>query len=130
MKLACEDFFIHDIFQFSLNLLTSLFPNSADEDKAFGGNLDRMNTRAIIQYNGHVKWLAPIILKSQCDIDVRYFPFDTQYCPLKFGSWTYNLARLNFYNESSGADLSMIICVPIILSLIRFKILRGRRKKT
>ncbi|XP_066913379.1 neuronal acetylcholine receptor subunit alpha-3-like [Clytia hemisphaerica] len=80
--------------------------NNADEDKAFGGNLDRMNTRAIISYNGFVKWLAPIILKSQCDIDVRYFPFDTQYCPLKFGSWTYNLARLNFFNESSGADLN------------------------
>lgn len=32
----------------------------------------------------------PGILKSTCRIDVRWFPFDTQKCDLKFGSWTYD----------------------------------------
>lgn len=29
------------------------------------------------------------IFKSTCHIDVRWFPFDSQRCDLKFGSWTY-----------------------------------------
>ena len=28
------------------------------------------------------------IFQSSCTIDVTYFPFDTQNCTLKFGSWT------------------------------------------
>ncbi|XP_047139412.1 neuronal acetylcholine receptor subunit alpha-2 isoform X1 [Hydra vulgaris] len=79
--------------------------NNADEDKTFGGNLERLKTRAILNYNGDTAWLAPVILKSKCDIDVKYFPFDTQKCPLKFGSWTYDQGRLNLINESNTATL-------------------------
>lgn len=32
----------------------------------------------------------PAIFKSYCEIDVQWFPFDTQTCFMKFGSWTYN----------------------------------------
>ena len=32
----------------------------------------------------------PAIFKSYCEIDVRYFPFDTQTCFMKFGSWSYS----------------------------------------
>lgn len=71
---------------------------SADEDKTFGGNLDRLNTRVQLQNNGDVKWLSPIILRSACSIDVTYFPFDTQNCSLKFGSWTYSQDRLDLGN--------------------------------
>lgn len=82
--------------------------NNADEDKTFGGNLDRLNTRITLSYDGTNKWLAPIIFRSQCGIDVTYFPFDTQRCPLKFGSWTYNLARLDI-RSSDRADLSKYV---------------------
>lgn len=78
---------------------------SADEDKTFGGNLDRMNTKAIIMYDGKITWLAPIILKSQCSIDVTYFPFDTQTCEMKFGSWTYSGESLALTPKESGADI-------------------------
>ena len=79
---------------------------SADEDKSFGGNLDRLNTRVQLKYTGEAKWLAPIILKSNCAINVKYFPFDEQRCILKFGSWTYDGYRLNLLRESETADLS------------------------
>ena len=78
---------------------------SADEDKSFGGNLDRLNTRVQLKFNGEAKWLAPIILKSKCRIDVEYFPFDEQRCILKFGSWTYDGYRLNLLSEAKSADL-------------------------
>jgi len=80
--------------------------NNADEDKSFGGNLDRLNTRAILKYTGECSWMAPIILKSQCPIDVKHFPFDTQFCTLKFGSWTYDKARLDLLSEADDVDLS------------------------
>ncbi|EDO42102.1 predicted protein [Nematostella vectensis] len=55
-------------------------------------------------------WLPDIVLyDNNCPIDVKHFPFDTQYCPLKFGSWTYDGFRLDVVNESSAADLGKYI---------------------
>jgi len=79
--------------------------NNADEDKSFGGNLDRLNTRVILRHDGQAKWLAPVILKSKCPINVKYFPFDEQRCKMKFGSWTYDKSRLNLIQEDESADL-------------------------
>ncbi|XP_072039498.1 neuronal acetylcholine receptor subunit alpha-10-like [Amphiura filiformis] len=44
---------------------------------------------------GTVDWLTPNVLQISCVIDARLFPFDTQLCPLRFGSWSYNLQQLN-----------------------------------
>ena len=72
-----------------------LYNNLNDDLAEYGGNLDTLKTRIILHHTGTVKWLAPIILKSRCKIDVKMFPFDTQKCYFKFGSWTYGLHRLN-----------------------------------
>ena len=47
-------------------------------------------TNAIVSSNGDVLWVVPAMIKSSCKIDITYFPFDIQHCPLKFGSWTYD----------------------------------------
>lgn len=47
-------------------------------------------TKAIVYYNGTIRWTPPAIFKSSCPINVRYFPYDIQECFMKFGSWTYN----------------------------------------
>ena len=39
-------------------------------------------------------------------MDIQHFPFDTQHCHLKFGSWTYDQARLNLLSESKEVDIS------------------------
>ena len=69
--------------------------------------MDRLTTRIVLRHDGRNTWLSPIQLKSECTIDVSSFPFDTQKCKLKFGSWTYDGFRLDMINESHTADLGM-----------------------
>ena len=45
---------------------------------------------AQIWNNGEVQWYYPAIFQSSCVVNVKYFPFDQQACPLDFGSWTYD----------------------------------------
>lgn len=42
--------------------------------------------------------------KSDC-LEMQYFPFDKQVCPMKFGSWTYDMNRvdLRHKNEVTGS---------------------------
>uniref|UniRef100_A0A1I8HTP0 Neuronal acetylcholine receptor subunit alpha-7 n=1 Tax=Macrostomum lignano TaxID=282301 RepID=A0A1I8HTP0_9PLAT len=37
-----------------------------------------------------MNYIPPGMFKSTCKIDITWFPFDTQKCELKFGSWTYD----------------------------------------
>ena len=57
---------------------------------ADGDYIITMLTKATIEHTGVVKWQPPAIYKSQCDIDVEFFPFDVQKCKMKFGVWTYS----------------------------------------
>ncbi|XP_028399066.1 neuronal acetylcholine receptor subunit alpha-2-like [Dendronephthya gigantea] len=83
--------------------------NNADESIDFRGNLDRLSTRVQLFHTGINMWLAPVMLRSKCKINVQYFPFDTQNCTMKFGSWTYDGNRVDVKKESDTADLSKYI---------------------
>ena len=39
--------------------------------------------------------MTPVILLTSCRIDARFFPFDTQHCELRFGSWSYDVSKLD-----------------------------------
>ncbi|KAI6229317.1 Acetylcholine receptor subunit alpha-type unc-38 [Aphelenchoides besseyi] len=54
-----------------------------------------ISTKATLHYTGEVTWEPPAIFKSLCQIDILWFPADTQQCELKFGSWTYPESMLN-----------------------------------
>ena len=57
---------------------------------ADGDYVITMMTKATIRYDGRVDWQPPAIYKSQCNIDVEFFPFDEQDCIMKFGDWTFD----------------------------------------
>jgi len=78
--------------------------NSVDEDKSFGGSLDQLNNRVIISHDGSIKWLTPVIFRAKCAMDVEFFPFDTQHCELKFGSWSYSGLQVDLQNYTSEVD--------------------------
>ena len=43
----------------------------------------------IVHYDGNVSRVIPTVVHSACDLDMASFPWDTQFCHLNFGSWTY-----------------------------------------
>ncbi|XP_047463190.1 neuronal acetylcholine receptor subunit alpha-4b [Mugil cephalus] len=61
-------------------------------------------TKAHLFYDGQIKWMPPAIYKSSCSIDVTFFPFDQQSCKMKFGSWTYDRAKIDLINMDSDVD--------------------------
>ncbi|XP_077087036.1 neuronal acetylcholine receptor subunit alpha-3 isoform X1 [Siphateles boraxobius] len=63
-------------------------------------------TKALLRYNGDVTWIPPAIFKSSCKIDVTYFPFDYQNCTMKFGSWTYDKAKIDLVLIGSTINLN------------------------
>ncbi|XP_063408877.1 neuronal acetylcholine receptor subunit alpha-3-like [Mytilus trossulus] len=40
-----------------------------------------------IQYDGEVRWEPPAVLSTSCDMDVTYFPYDSQFCDIELASW-------------------------------------------
>ena len=48
-----------------------------------------------IRYDGEAEQIPPGMFKSTCHINIRWFPFDTQECKLKFGSWTYDGTKID-----------------------------------
>ncbi|TRY95471.1 hypothetical protein DNTS_000442 [Danionella cerebrum] len=62
-------------------------------------------TKALLRYTGDVTWIPPAIFKSSCRIDVTFFPFDYQNCTMKFGSWTYDKAKIDLVLLGTSLDL-------------------------
>jgi nicotinic acetylcholine receptor len=42
------------------------------------------NSAAIMHNDGHIRYPMQIKLKSYCQIDMTYFPFDNQICYIKY----------------------------------------------
>ncbi|KAK7884811.1 hypothetical protein WMY93_027934 [Mugilogobius chulae] len=61
-------------------------------------------TKAHLFYDGQIKWMPPAIYKSSCSIDVTFFPFDQQSCKMKFGSWTYDRAKIDLISMATNVD--------------------------
>ncbi|KAI3382356.1 hypothetical protein SNEBB_006712 [Seison nebaliae] len=70
-------------------------------------------TMATVHYSGEVIWEPPAIYRSSCPINVEYFPFDTQICSMKFGSWTYNGNEVDLLHMNSTDD-NMKIGIDLI----------------
>ncbi|XP_028411395.1 neuronal acetylcholine receptor subunit alpha-7-like [Dendronephthya gigantea] len=78
--------------------------NNANKD---GAAMYDLSYPAIVQSDGSVSLGCPLILESMCPIDISNFPFDTQICKLKLGSWAYNGFDLDIHlkKDVAGIDL-------------------------
>ena len=49
--------------------------------------VEKADVLVIVFSGGKVQWLPPpSIIRSSCEIDIKYFPFDKQKCALIFGN--------------------------------------------
>lgn len=76
----------------------------ASADATQDGALDRFKTKIVLSSNGRNMWLGPVLYTFSCKINVNFFPFDEQFCSMKFGSWTYDGYRLDVVLEAQGGD--------------------------
>lgn len=57
-----------------------------------------------ISSNGDVRWLYPTVIESRCSVNMGLFPFDTQYCDHRFGSWSYTGFEIDIYPKNPFGD--------------------------
>ncbi|XP_019622602.1 PREDICTED: neuronal acetylcholine receptor subunit alpha-10-like isoform X1 [Branchiostoma belcheri] len=81
-----------------------LYNNVFDE-----GFAQQPEVKAIVNSDGYVTYLYPFTFKASCLINVEFFPYDQQACPLKFSSWAYDGFSLNVTNRGPNGDLSNFI---------------------
>ncbi|KAK2144318.1 hypothetical protein LSH36_768g01001 [Paralvinella palmiformis] len=75
-------------------------------DKGSEGFVASLDSHVIVEHTGRISWTTPLIIKSSCSVDVRYFPFDNQHCFVKFGSWIYEESQLDLILKDDVVDLS------------------------
>lgn len=74
---------------------------SADED------IDSMYpTNIVVNSDGTCSWVPLGLYISSCAIDIKWFPFDDQFCIMKFGSWTYDGSKINLTARADSVDIS------------------------
>ena len=74
----------------------------------------------VTSYTGDLLWMPQAILRSSCSFDTLFFPFDEQFCVLKFGSWSYNGFKLdiNFLPNRTSFDMLVSHTVNAVLLLL------------
>merc|ERR1712209_339240 len=66
----------------------------------FGEELMRGRPYLVIENNGDVRWIPPMVLKTVCEHDNQ-----EESCDLKFGSWVYNAGQLDLRPNIDTMDL-------------------------
>lgn len=56
--------------------------------------------RVLLSHDGRLHWEPGGIFRTTCDIDITYFPFDTQRCPVLIGAYSYYSSKMNITNAS------------------------------
>ena len=53
---------------------------------------------------GFCRWTPMMRYTTTCPLHMRYFPFDTQMCTIKLGSWVHNTDRIHFNLTTKKTD--------------------------
>ena len=59
--------------------------------------------RLAIYPNGLISWFPTGHLTTQCELNLRLFPFDTQICDLRLETWMYTVKEMKIISSSQSA---------------------------
>ena len=63
-----------------------------------------------MESTGEITWIPPYMLTTTCKLVFDFYPFDSQDCEIKFGSWTYSGFKVDIQMSSEdGMDLSTYV---------------------
>jgi hypothetical protein len=69
-------------------------------------NINALNY-AMLDYQGNLYLIINLsMLKTQCKMNILYYPFDKQVCPIQIGAWQYDNSRLAFDADNTTVDLT------------------------
>lgn len=63
-------------------------------------------TNVKVLSSGDLLWSRPGIIQSTCSFDMTDFPYDSQHCYLKFGSWSYTGSQIRLIEQNTIIDTS------------------------
>ena len=86
-----------------LHAVVTRVSSSVEPDPRFDGR-GKGNEDMILYHDGNATWLPVVKVRVPCTVDMKYFPYDTQQCHLKFGSWAHTEARVNLVS-STGSNV-------------------------
>lgn len=92
----------HEIWQPDITLYNSISHNV----DYFGA------TNFLVQESGVVIWVPPATLKTLCDSNLRYWPFDTHKCSLLFGSWVHHGHEIDILPKKVNPHFELFIENP------------------
>ena len=75
----------------------------------------------MVDHEGNCLYVPPGIFKSTCKIDITWFPFDDQFCDLKFGSWTYSGWKVKLFIQKLVSEILFNKCMNINYMSIRME---------
>ncbi|CAH8636909.1 unnamed protein product [Schistosoma mattheei] len=64
--------------------------------------------RLVVDSSGNILWIQQALFRSTCQVEITYFPFDSQVCMLEFGSMAYDKTQLDLdWWIPDGSDTPM-----------------------
>lgn len=67
--------------------------NGVDDMRDYVGQ-----TPLILYTNGNLLWVPPAVYSSYCSLNLQMWPFDSQTCRLKIGSWSLDYIDLKYFD--------------------------------
>ena len=83
-------FLIHCFDQMDQNLLPYLFLDSRRH------TIMTKNVFLEIHSNGHILFSERLTMKLKCPMNLRYYPFDLQICPIRIESYAFRDSQVSF----------------------------------
>uniref|UniRef100_A0AAU6PBI1 Nicotinic acetylcholine receptor alpha3 n=1 Tax=Protohermes xanthodes TaxID=1452977 RepID=A0AAU6PBI1_9NEOP len=85
-------------------------PDIVMYNSATGASIDHYgNTHCIAHEDGTVLWVPPSQFVVFCNLNLRYWPFDTQTCMLRLGSWTYDGTQLDLQIDDTETETQLLV---------------------